>query len=248
MPAALPAGLLLDLDTPPYRRRRQGGAHDGGCDAQRIVDVGQSGGTDREDFRVAPTASYGKQWSPTPRRSTRPCSRNWCQRRGTTWSSTRTTRSKPITVNSSGGSEPCVGRGGVHRARPSNPTTMRAGSARPLISQRNSAPARNTSISPAPCTGPPPGLTCRLWPTPATTALARASTPRTSNQATAGRLAVDNRAHNLILRSMRCLGERGFAILLGRWRTLRHTTASPRTCPFTGWWREGIWLRCGECG
>ena len=27
---------------------------------------------------------------------------------------------------------------------------------------------------------------------------------------------------------MRCLGERGFAILLGRWRTLRHTTASPR--------------------
>jgi hypothetical protein len=43
------------------------------------------------------------------------------------------------------------------------------------------------------------------------------------------RLAVDNRTHNLMLRSMRCLGERGFAILLGRWRTLRHTTASPRT-------------------
>jgi len=43
------------------------------------------------------------------------------------------------------------------------------------------------------------------------------------------RLAVDNRARNLILRSMRCLGERGFAILTGRWRTLRHTTASPRT-------------------
>jgi hypothetical protein len=42
------------------------------------------------------------------------------------------------------------------------------------------------------------------------------------------RLAVDNRAHNLLLRSMRCHGERGFAILLGRWRTLRHTTASPR--------------------
>jgi hypothetical protein len=41
-------------------------------------------------------------------------------------------------------------------------------------------------------------------------------------------LAVDNRAHNLLLRSMRCLGERGFAILTGRWRTLRHTTASPR--------------------
>lgn len=48
-------------------------------------------------------------------------------------------------------------------------------------------------------------------------------------QPTDGRhLAVDNRTYNLLLRSMRCLGERGFAILTGRWRTLRHTTASPR--------------------
>jgi hypothetical protein len=42
------------------------------------------------------------------------------------------------------------------------------------------------------------------------------------------RLAADNRTYNAIHRSMRCLGERGFAILTGRWRTLRHTTASPR--------------------
>lgn len=42
------------------------------------------------------------------------------------------------------------------------------------------------------------------------------------------RLAVDNRAYNAALRSMRCLGERGFAIIAGRWRTLRHNTASPR--------------------
>jgi hypothetical protein len=42
-------------------------------------------------------------------------------------------------------------------------------------------------------------------------------------------LAVGNRTHNTILRSMRCLGERGFAILTGRWRTLRHATASPRS-------------------
>lgn len=42
------------------------------------------------------------------------------------------------------------------------------------------------------------------------------------------RLAVDNRTYNAILRSTRCLGERGFAILVGRWRTLRHSTASPR--------------------
>lgn len=42
------------------------------------------------------------------------------------------------------------------------------------------------------------------------------------------RLDVNNRAYNTLLRSKRCLGERGFAILIGRWRTLRHTTASPR--------------------
>jgi DDE superfamily endonuclease len=43
------------------------------------------------------------------------------------------------------------------------------------------------------------------------------------------RLAVDNRAYNTLLRSLRCLSERGFAILTGRWHTLRHTTASPRS-------------------
>ena len=30
-----------------------------------------------------------------------------------------------------------------------------------------------------------------------------------------------------MLRSLRCLGERGFALLTGRWRTLQHITASP---------------------
>jgi hypothetical protein len=42
------------------------------------------------------------------------------------------------------------------------------------------------------------------------------------------RLAPDNRAYNALLRAKRALGERGFAILTGRWRALRHTTASPR--------------------
>jgi hypothetical protein len=42
-------------------------------------------------------------------------------------------------------------------------------------------------------------------------------------------LTIDNRAYNTLLRSLRCLGERGFAILTGRWRSLRHTTASPRS-------------------
>jgi hypothetical protein len=43
------------------------------------------------------------------------------------------------------------------------------------------------------------------------------------------RLAVDNRAYNALLRSTRALGERGFALLTGRWQSLRHTTASPRS-------------------
>ena len=40
-------------------------------------------------------------------------------------------------------------------------------------------------------------------------------------------LDVDTRARNALLRGLRCLGERGFALLTGRWRTLRHLTASP---------------------
>jgi hypothetical protein len=40
-------------------------------------------------------------------------------------------------------------------------------------------------------------------------------------------LAIDNRAYNMLLRSLRCLGERGFALLTGRWRVLQHITASP---------------------
>lgn len=44
----------------------------------------------------------------------------------------------------------------------------------------------------------------------------------------ARRLDIDNRTYNALLRSMRCLGERGFAILTGRWHSLRHTAVSPR--------------------
>src|SRR4051812_42350969 len=42
------------------------------------------------------------------------------------------------------------------------------------------------------------------------------------------RLAADNRTYNALVRAKRAPGERGFAILTGRWRALRHTTASPR--------------------
>jgi hypothetical protein len=40
-------------------------------------------------------------------------------------------------------------------------------------------------------------------------------------------LDINTRTCNAIQRSLRCLGERGFALLTGRWRTLRQITASP---------------------
>jgi MFS family permease len=41
-------------------------------------------------------------------------------------------------------------------------------------------------------------------------------------------LAPDNQTYNTLLRSVRSRGERGFALLTGRWRALRRVTASPR--------------------
>ena len=40
-------------------------------------------------------------------------------------------------------------------------------------------------------------------------------------------LDIGTRTRNAVLRSLRCLGERGFALLTGRWRTLQHITVSP---------------------
>jgi hypothetical protein len=40
-------------------------------------------------------------------------------------------------------------------------------------------------------------------------------------------LATDNRTYNALLCGLRALGGRGFALLVGRWRILRHITASP---------------------
>jgi hypothetical protein len=42
-----------------------------------------------------------------------------------------------------------------------------------------------------------------------------------------GELDISARTRNALQRSLRCLGERGFALLTGRWRTLQHITASP---------------------
>lgn len=38
----------------------------------------------------------------------------------------------------------------------------------------------------------------------------------------------DTQTYNQLLRGLRCLGERGFALLTGRWRTLQRVTLSPR--------------------
>ncbi|MEO3784929.1 transposase family protein [Actinocorallia sp. B10E7] len=40
-------------------------------------------------------------------------------------------------------------------------------------------------------------------------------------------LSIGNRTYNRLLRGLRGLGERGFALLKGRWRTLQHITAGP---------------------
>ena len=40
-------------------------------------------------------------------------------------------------------------------------------------------------------------------------------------------LDINTRTRNALLRSLRCLGERGFALLTRRWRTLHHVTLSP---------------------
>jgi hypothetical protein len=37
----------------------------------------------------------------------------------------------------------------------------------------------------------------------------------------------DTRTYNKLLRALRCLGERGFALLVQRWKTLQHVTLSP---------------------
>jgi DDE superfamily endonuclease len=40
-------------------------------------------------------------------------------------------------------------------------------------------------------------------------------------------LDINTRTRNALLRSLRCPGERGFALVTGRWRALQHVTASP---------------------
>jgi len=74
---------------------------------------------------------------------------------------------------------------------------------------------------------PPPVMDYRPLPIPATKAQVTASTPRSSNPPNGSELDITTRTRNMLLRSLRCLGERGFALLTQRWRTLQHVTLSP---------------------
>ncbi|WP_435826703.1 transposase family protein [Nonomuraea dietziae] len=60
---------------------------------------------------------------------------------------------------------------------------------------------------------------------------ARSSADPRTRTGSAGRhnqiLGPDNRTFHRLPRAQRCLGERGFALLKGRWRTLQHITISP---------------------
>jgi hypothetical protein len=53
------------------------------------------------------------------------------------------------------------------------------------------------------------------------------ASPPVKEPADGTELDINTRTRNALLRSLRCLGERGFALLTGRWRTLQHITVSP---------------------
>jgi hypothetical protein len=61
----------------------------------------------------------------------------------------------------------------------------------------------------------------------ATTAPAPASAFPSNSPPAPQDLAINTRTRNAIQRSLRCLGQRGLALLSQRWRTLQHITASP---------------------
>ncbi|MEV3925969.1 transposase family protein [Actinomadura coerulea] len=86
-----------------------------------------------------------------------------------------------------------------------------------------------------PSTTPPPAPTCRPPPARALPILADAGydgaghgvhTPF-KQPAVGGELHLENRTCNTLLRSLRSLGERGFALLTERWTTLQQITLSP---------------------
>ena len=74
---------------------------------------------------------------------------------------------------------------------------------------------------------------------------ASACTPRSSSPQAVRCSGADNRTYNALLRGLRCLGERGFAVVTGRWRALRHLTAGPF---IFGWTENAVLIvRCVVC-
>src|SRR5262249_1571385 len=94
------------------------------------------------------------------------------------------------------------------------------------------SPARCTT-SPPPASTPCPGytgqrpLTCPPLPIPGYDGAGLGILIPVKQPSGGTELDVNTRTPNAIQRSLRCLGERGFALLTGRWRTLQHITASP---------------------
>ena len=70
---------------------------------------------------------------------------------------------------------------------------------------------------------PCPGAPARDEPASAFTS--RSGSPEPPG---APELDIGARTRNALQRSLRCLGERGFALLSQHWRTLQHVTAGPR--------------------
>lgn len=56
----------------------------------------------------------------------------------------------------------------------------------------------------------------------------RRTDPPVPHRADSIPLHVNARTYNKLLRGLRCLGERGFALLTERWKALEHVTISPR--------------------
>ncbi len=124
--------------------------------------------------------------------------------------------------------------------------TAATGTATATTSSSSPTPAENPCGCPMsspdrPRTSPPPACTCSLFctrprprswwcsPIPDTTGREPVCTPplKRPPEVDEERWDVDDRARNLLLRGLRCIGERTMAVLVGRWRVLRHTTMSP---------------------
>jgi hypothetical protein len=95
---------------------------------------------------------------------------------------------------------------------------VRPGSVHDITAVRDLVPAALTRIS----------GTCRCWPTAGTTARARGVYTPVNKPKDGYGLDPDTRTYNRLLRGLRCLGGRGFALLTQYWSTLQHVMLSPR--------------------